>query len=56
MRTLALLTLCSLLPAQSGGIGWIGSWDAGLAVAKSSNRPILLVAAAPHCRSVPGIW
>ena len=54
--TTAILLLACLLPAQSSGIAWIGSWDAGLAAAKKARKPILLVAAAPHCRNVPGIW
>ena len=28
----------------------------GLAVAKSTGRPILLVSAAPHCHGISGIW
>lgn len=37
-------------------IAWFGTWKQGLAEAKRSGRPILLVSAAPHCRNVPGIW
>ena len=41
---------------KATGIAWFGSWDAGLAAAKASGRPILLIAAAPHCHGVSGIW
>ncbi len=37
-------------------IAWYGTLKSGLAEAKRSNRPILLVSAAPHCTGVPGIW
>lgn len=37
-------------------IVWYGTWDSALAEAKRSNRPILLVSAAPHCHNVSGIW
>ncbi len=38
------------------GIAWYGSWSAGVAEATRLNRPILLIAAAPHCHGVSGIW
>lgn len=41
--------------AQSG-IAWYADWDTGLAEARRTNRPILLIAAAPHCHHVSGIW
>jgi len=37
-------------------IAWYGTWESGLAAAKESGRPILLVSAAPHCHQVPGMW
>ena len=37
-------------------IAWFGTMDAGRAAAKATGRPILLVAGAPHCRAVPGVW
>ena len=43
-------------PAKGDRIAWFGTWEAGLAEAKRTNRPILLVSAAPHCHGVPGIW
>ncbi len=38
------------------GIAWFGSWQAGLAEAKRTDRPILLMSAAPQCHGVPGMW
>ena len=43
-------------PAKGDRIAWYGTWEAGLAEAKRTNRAILLVSAAPHCHNVPGIW
>ena len=37
-------------------IAWYGTLATGLEEAARSKRPILLVAAAPHCLGVPGIW
>jgi hypothetical protein len=37
-------------------IAWFGTWQAGQAEAKRAGRPILLIAAAPHCHNVSGIW
>ncbi|MCA8948007.1 MAG: hypothetical protein KDE27_00800 [Planctomycetes bacterium] len=37
-------------------IAWHGTWEGALAAARSTGRPILLVAAAPHCGLVPGMW
>ena len=62
--SIALLALC-LSPMSSRGddkktekqgIAWYGSWKQGLAIAKKNKRPILLVAAAPHCHQVSGLW
>ena len=49
-------------PAPSGPIApiapiaWYGTLDIGLAEARASARPILLMSAAPRCRDVPGRW
>jgi hypothetical protein len=40
----------------AGGIQWFASWEQGAAEAKRTGRPILLVAAAPHCHEVSGLW
>lgn len=38
------------------GIAWFGSWDAGLAEARRTGRPILIMSATPQCHGVPGMW
>jgi hypothetical protein len=38
------------------GIAWYGVLDDGIADAKATNRPILLLSAAPQCAGVPGMW
>jgi len=43
-------------PAKGDRIAWFGTWEAGLAEAQRTKRPILLVSAAPQCHEVPGIW
>lgn len=45
--------LAATKPAQ---IAWFGTWKQGLAEAKRSGRPILLISAAPHCRNISGMW
>ena len=40
----------------AAGIAWFGTWDAALAEAKRTNRPILFMSAAPQCQNVPGVW
>jgi hypothetical protein len=41
---------------RRGGIQWFPTLQSGLREAERAGRPILLVAAAPHCAGVPGIW
>lgn len=41
------------LPA---GIIWYGKLQDGLQAAKLTERPILLLSAAPQCAGVPGMW
>lgn len=43
-------------PTSGPRVAWYGTLSGGLAEAKRLQRPILLVAAAPHCRQVPGVW
>jgi hypothetical protein len=38
------------------GIAWFGTWEAALAEAKRTRRPILFMSAAPQCQRVPGVW
>jgi hypothetical protein len=42
--------------AKAAGIPWFATWESGLAEAKRTGKPILLVAAAPSCGGVSGIW
>ncbi len=43
-------------PQKSDKIAWHGTWQAGLAEAERTGKPILLVSAAPQCHNVPGVW
>jgi hypothetical protein len=55
----AIAAAASLASAQeepAPKIAWYGTWVSGFAAAKRAQKPILLVAAAPHCRDVPGMW
>jgi hypothetical protein len=44
------------LPADAAKIAWHGTWTEAQAEAKRTGRPILLVAAAPHCHNISGVW
>lgn len=37
-------------------IAWYGTLEGAFAEAEASNRPILLMSAAPRCSGVPGMW
>ena len=51
------LVLTLALPANAADrIAWYSTLKQGLAVAKATGRPILLVSAAPHCHGISGIW
>lgn len=39
-----------------GGIQWFATLERGLAEAKATGKPIMLLSAAPHCGGVSGIW
>lgn len=41
---------------SSTAIGWIPTWDQAIAEARQTGKPILLIAAAPSCGGVPGVW
>lgn len=56
MRCLLLLLLLLSGLARADSIAWYGTLRQGLAEARRSGRPILLIAAAPHCHNVSGIW
>lgn len=51
-----LLTTATFAAEPAPRIAWYGKLSDGLAEAKRSSRPILLVSAAPHCLGVPGTW
>ena len=42
--------------ATPTAIQWFGTWTAGAREAKRTGRPILLIAAAPQCHGVSGLW
>jgi len=46
----------TVTPPKGDRIAWFGTWEGGLAEAARTQRPILLVSAAPHCHDVPGVW
>jgi len=41
---------------QAPRIQWFGTLEQGLAEAKRTNRPLMMTAAAPVCRGIPGKW
>ena len=58
VAALVLLSLASGADAETdtGSIQWFGRWTDAKAEAARSGKPILLVAAAPHCRGISGVW
>ena len=44
------------LEISKGGIQWFATWESAKAEAARTNKPILMVSAAPHCSGVSGIW
>ena len=65
VTTLLLAVVLAAIPllasAQSGnglpaGIVWYGVLQDGLEQARKTQRPILLLSAAPQCAGVPGMW
>ena len=60
IRRIVLLPLALVLMATvadaADRIAWYSTLKQGLAVAKTTGRPILLVSAAPHCHGISGIW
>lgn len=53
---LILFVGCAARAHADGGIQWFGTWSDAVREAGRTGRPILLVAGAPHCHEVPGIW
>lgn len=56
LKGLLLMLLLGQTSPAEGGIQWYASWELGLSQARKGGRPILLVAAAPHCHNISGIW
>lgn len=56
MKACIFLFLLFTALARADSIAWYGTLRQGLAEAQRSGRPILLIAAAPHCHNVSGIW
>ena len=65
MKKITLLAISLLLAAGTlvyaeenpiPRIAWYGNLADGLAEAKRSGRPILLVSGAPACLGIPGVW
>mgnify|MGYP006915993796 CR=1 FL=1 len=54
--SLAIGTLANAEDNPIPRIAFYGNLADGLAEAKRSGRPILLVSAAPSCLGVPGVW
>jgi hypothetical protein len=54
------VNLCAVSAAAAepaaGKIAWFGTWQGGLAEARRTGRPILLVSGVPQCHNVPGVW
>lgn len=56
VMVVALLAAVNAEENSPSRIAWYGDLETGLAEAKRSGRPILLVSGAPHCLGVPGVW
>ena len=46
----------TVTPPEGDRIAWYGTWEAAKAESARTKKPILLVAAAPHCHNISGIW
>jgi len=51
-----MFLLCGSAAEASEGIGWIPTWKQAQEQAAKTGKPILLMAAAPQCGGVPGMW
>ena len=62
MKSLMLIMLFAvlLLPqaalAAAPQIGWIPTLEQGMQEARQTSKPIMLMAGAPSCGGVPGVW
>ena len=53
---IGLLSASACYAGRPAKIAWFGTLQSGLAEAKRSGRPILLISAAPQCLGVSGVW
>ncbi len=51
-----MFLFCCSAAEASEGIGWIPTWKQAQEQAAKTGKPILLMAAAPQCGGVPGMW
>jgi hypothetical protein len=42
--------------AERDLIQWFGTWEGAQAEAERTGKPILLLAAAPQCHGISGVW
>ena len=56
LAVLAVTAADKACHATEPRIAWFGTLQSGLAEARQSGRPILLVSGAPQCLGVPGVW
>ncbi|MBL8796018.1 MAG: hypothetical protein JNM56_19105 [Planctomycetia bacterium] len=51
------MTAAEATPAlPASGVQWFATWNNAQEEARRTGRPILLVAATPHCAGVSGMW
>ena len=43
-------------PIEGSRIAWFATWEGARTEAQRTERPILLVSAAPHCHNISGLW
>jgi hypothetical protein len=46
----------TVTPQVGERIAWYATWDLAKAEAARTKKPILLLAAAPHCHNISGLW
>lgn len=52
----SFFVLLTLTAVADDRIAWYTSWEQGARVARESGRPIFLMAAAPQCHGISGVW
>ena len=56
MRWFILILILTVSVGAEEKIAWYSSWAEATAAAKTAGRPIFLMAAAPQCHGISGIW